>query len=294
LACHNYNDTLGRLPPAATKRDATNGPGSQADLYNGGYGNPFFHVLAFIEGGNLYNRSVITSPFRYYSAAYNYNVNTEATAQQIVKTYLCPSDPSAEPLLLTNPGVGINAPFAVGCYAFNFQVFGYTGSAETLLSPTSPPQLIGGPGGYFGTPSPYDPTSGTGGNASIPKTFQDGTTVTILFAEKYSRCSTTPASGTERGTLWAWWHTGYVYSPRFAWQSAWGTGAGPASKFLVRPTPFTGADSQCDGARASTSHNNINVVMADGSVRSLSAGLDATTWWLLCLPADGSVIGNLD
>src|ERR1051325_10075922 len=57
LACHNYNDTIGRLPPAATRSDSTNGPGTQADLFSGGYGNPFFHVLAFIEGGNLYNRS---------------------------------------------------------------------------------------------------------------------------------------------------------------------------------------------------------------------------------------------
>jgi hypothetical protein len=34
--------------------------------------------------------------------------------------------------------------------------------------------------------------------------------------------------------------------------------------------------------------------MADGSVRGLSAGLDANTWWLLCLPSDGLVVTSLD
>jgi len=286
LACHNLNDTLGRLPPAGNGPYAANQPSTVSDLWNGGWGNPFFHMLAYIEQGNLYNASQMTlGSTTYYSASYNYNVSTNATAQQIVKTYLCPSDPSADPLLLTNPSVGITAPFAVCGYAFNYQVFAYNG-ADSGQTPNNPPQLIDYPDGYLG-------------KASIPKTFQDGTSSTILFAEKYARCLTSsnpPVSGpgTERGSLWAWWHTGYVYYPRFAWQTWWLTGAGPASKFQVRPTPFLGANSVCDGARTSTSHNNMNVVMGDGSVRSLCANLDANTWWLMCLPADGQVIPNPD
>jgi hypothetical protein len=37
----------------------------------------------------------------------------------------------------------------------------------------------------------------------------------------------------------------------------------------------------------------MQVCLADGSVRSLSASLDANTWWLLCTPTDGTPI-NLD
>ena len=123
----------------------------------------------------------------------------------------------------------------------------------------------------------------------------DGTSNTILFAEKFAKCLTSSSApiygpGTERGCLWAWWDSGYVYYPRFGWQTWWNTGAGPASKFQVRPIPFTGANSVCDGARASTSHQNIDVVLGDASVRSLSGSMSGNAWWLLCLPSDGRVL----
>ena len=84
-----------------------------------------------------------------------------------------------------------------------------------------------------------------------------------------------------------------MYFPRFAWQTWWLTGAGPASKFQVMPNPFTGPNSVCDGARASTPHAAIQVCLGDGSVRTLSASLPAQTWWNLCTPQDGNPI-NLD
>jgi prepilin-type N-terminal cleavage/methylation domain-containing protein len=281
LACHNLNSTVGRLPPAGTLDGLAGRPTALQDLYNGGFGNPFFTLLPYIEGGNLYSQSVVTTPFRHFSAAYHYNIGPDATAQQIVKTYICPSDPSLPPnLIITNPSVGIFDPFAVTSYAFNFQVFGYTGVKALGVTPAN--QLIDYPNGYKG-------------HARIPVTFPDGTSNTILFAEKYSRCLTssqapTYGPGTERGSLWAWWNPDWVYYPRFAWQTWWNTGAGPASKFQVRPDPFLGASSKCDGARASTPHVAMNVCLADGSVRTLSADLDGQTWWELCTPADGNAV----
>ena len=120
----------------------------------------------------------------------------------------------------------------------------------------------------------------------------------VLFAEKYAVCLTSSnppinGPGTERGCLWDFFDTGWVYYPRFAWQTWWNTGEGPASKFLVQPNPFTGANSKCDGARASTPHQAMQIVLGDASVRSLSASLSADTWWKLCQPGDGAVI-NLD
>ncbi len=139
-----------------------------------------------------------------------------------------------------------------------------------------------------------DYSDGFQGAAKIPTSFGDGTSSTILFAEKYARCLTSSGApifgpGTERGNLWAWWHTGFVYYPRFAWQTWWGTGAGPASRFQVKPFPFVGADSQCDGARASTPHEAMNVTLADGSVRVLSGDMSGTIWWALCTPAGGEI-----
>jgi prepilin-type N-terminal cleavage/methylation domain-containing protein len=286
LAVHNINDTYGRLPPAATRNGLTGLPTVQADLYNGAYGNPFFMLLPFIEQDNLYKQSVRTAPFTHLSASYNYNVSTNATARQVIKTYICPSDPSVPgDYMITNPSVGIIQPFAVTSFAFNYQVFGYTGVVYNAANN----EMVGGTGGY---------SDGYAGNAKIPATFLDGTSNTILFTEKYAKCLTSSKSpifgpGTERGALWAWWDTGWVYYPRVGWQTWWGTGAGPNSKFQVRPTPFTGSDSQCDGARASTSHYAMNVVLGDGSVRSLSQSISAQNWWNMMTPADGKVI-NLD
>jgi hypothetical protein len=83
-----------------------------------------------------------------------------------------------------------------------------------------------------------------------------------------------------------------VYFPRVSWQTWWGTGAGPASKFVVQPNPFLGNNSKCDGARASTPHAAIQVVIGDGSVRTISAGIAAQTWWDLMTPTDGRVLQN--
>ena len=291
LACHNANDTIGYLPPAGS----ANGSGFHAgltaqqltdSLYGGGWGNPFFLLLPYIEGGNLYNRSqpASVSGVTFRASYYNYGSAPDALASTPVKTYICPSDPSVPgSQTILNPSVGITAPFAVGCYAFNFQVFGGIGG--------------GGNGQIAPTANGTDYSNGWKGKMRI-QTIPDGTTNTILFTEKYAVCLTSsnpPISGpgTERGCLWAWWHEGFVYYPRIGWQTWWGTGEGAASKFQVQPNPFTGNNSVCDGARASTAHQVMNVVLADASVRSLRQSMDGTMWWRLLTPSDNNVL-NFD
>lgn len=292
IACHNLNDAYKRLPPAAVDNGrvpSDNGTNpiplatAQKNLFNGAWGNPFFMMLPFIEQKNLFDQSIVNTPFAHINVSYHFDTGaTDATVRHVIPTYLCRSDPSLpSDLTITVPSVGTIDPFGVSSYAFNYQVFAYY---PHDYGPTLPPtgQFIDYPDGYKG-------------RAKIPGTFPDGTSNTILFAEKYSRCLTSslpPISGpgTERGCLWAWWNTGYVYYPRFAWQTWWNTGAGPASKFQVQPTPFLGTTSQCDGARTSTPHPVMQVCLADGSVRSLSGSIDGQTWWNLCTPTDGKVI----
>jgi prepilin-type N-terminal cleavage/methylation domain-containing protein len=290
LAMHNVHDTYERFPAQGTRSDSGL-PSVPADITTGGFGNPFFQALPFMEQSNLFNRSVRTSPFTHNSASYNYNVGADATARQVIPGYICPSDPSVPgDKLINNPSVGIFDPFAVSCYAFNYQIFGHTGM-ESGIAPAG--QLVG-PAGAMGC---YGGPDGEYSGRATIATITDGTSNTILFAEKYAKCLTSSGAptfgpGTERGCLWAWWHSGYVYYPRFAWQTWWNTGAGPASKFQVRPMPFTGANSLCDGARASTGHETMQVVLADASVRSLARNMDPQTWWLLCTPQDGRVLPN--
>lgn len=159
-----------------------------------------------------------------------------------IKGYLCPSDPGAA-------GAGKPGhPWAPGSYAANYQVFALGGRRTWQ------------------------------GGARLPATFPDGTSNTLLFAEKYARCH-------DMGTAWARVDTD-------PWQPAFCAFVhGPASKFQVRPTPFdSGA---CDPGRASTAHpGGIQVCLADGSVRTISPGISPETWWAACTPSGGEVLSN--
>jgi len=281
LAIHNLHDTYNRFPPAACYDGLSARPTSPNDLFAGAWGNPFFMMLPFVEQDNLFKKSVVNTPFTHINASYNYNIATDATARQHIPVYICPSDPSVPPdKTITNPSVGIIQPFAVSSYAFNYQVF-----AQSAMESWVPPA-----GQYI------DYSDGYRGYSTIA-TILDGTSNTIFFTEKYARCLTSSGAptfgpGTERGALWDWWDTGWVYYPRVGWQTWWNTGAGPASKFQVRPVPFLGNNSKCDGAKASTGHNAMQVVFGDGSVRSLTEAIAAQTWWDLMTPVDGKVVSN--
>jgi hypothetical protein len=66
------------------------------------------------------------------------------------------------------------------------------------------------------------------------------------------------------------------------------TAIGPASKFQMQPMPYIG---NCDPLRASTAHTGgILGGMADGSVRTISQGVSANTWWYVCTPSGGETL----
>jgi prepilin-type N-terminal cleavage/methylation domain-containing protein len=282
LATHNCNDSMGRLPP-------------QAGTYGGAYYAPlFFHLLPFVEQGNVwktanwldYNAKVgQTSP----NPASVFNIgfiwptwdsvnpsNNTWLRQSMIPTYRCPSDPSL--------GNGLDWTPGDSSYAGNFQVFGGAGNTNSSTN--------------------WD------GHASIPATFADGTSNTILFAEKYSRCDGTGAPG---GT---WWMRGVYHGVKsftgtnspgsddsfpgdrlsavFAGGrgrdgTVWATGTG--SKFLVQPANFLKTSGQCNRRFASSPHTaGMNVALGDGSVRFLGSGLSGATWWAACTPAGGEVL----
>jgi prepilin-type N-terminal cleavage/methylation domain-containing protein len=271
LAAHHCNDTHGRLPPAIGWYPSSAPSGSS------GWGTLFFHLLPYIEQDTLYQSARVAGSNSlgqnpgpnapYYSGeagagTANY-VGTHA-----VKTYVCPADPSVPP-----GGVYTDTVFGLqwgsSSYAGNFTIFGLVDSTYNLA------------------PGPFSVSYQ--GFGRIPATIPDGTSNTVLFAEKYARCETNQF-GIARGCMWDWWEaqTGYVYHPLFAWETWWGTGIGPQSKFQVKPLPFLG---NCDPARPATGHTGGMVVcLADGSVRTLADGMSGTTWWDAVTPNGGETL----
>jgi hypothetical protein len=61
--------------------------------------------------------------------------------------------------------------------------------------------------------------------------------------------------------------------------------------FTIPPNNTVG-HSTCDVGLASSAHGQIQMVMCDGSVRSVSPGISAQTWWSACTRSGGEVLGS--
>jgi prepilin-type processing-associated H-X9-DG protein len=280
IACHNCNDTMNRLPP-------------QAGNFGGAFFGPlFYHLLPYVEQDAAYKDAIWLD----YSAAVGTPVPNPGTTVNIgvlwptwdsvavgngiflrqvrIPVYQCPSDPSL--------GNCIDWCNGDSTYAGNFQVFGGVANVNS--------------------------NSNWDGGARIPSTFQDGTSNTILFAEKYSRCNGT---GNPGGT---WWMRGVYHGQqglpggsddsypgdRLSAVFAGGRGidgtvwlTGNASKFLVQPQRYLANPGPCDKRLASSPHTaGMNVALADGSVRFLNQGISPATWWAACTPAGNETLGS--
>jgi prepilin-type N-terminal cleavage/methylation domain-containing protein len=170
LAVHNYNDAYQGKLPALTDL----GTGAPTGW---GYQSLFFNILPYIEQDNVYRVFQRQTP-----ALYARNTGTpRGAAMTIIPTYLSPADSTASngttmrmsslPAVTGAPSntAITNAEFATTSYAANGMVF----------------------------------KSNTGG---LPRTFVDGTSNTVMFAERYQVC--TPAGSASQNppvyNLWAY------------------------------------------------------------------------------------------
>jgi prepilin-type N-terminal cleavage/methylation domain-containing protein len=258
LALHNYQDANNRLPAEYY---------IYADSAGALHGGPvLWMILPYLEQGNLYSEAngYAYTQIPQGGGTYKY------ACEYMQTLFLCPTDASGPDFgLWSVDGSGNDVGlWAYGNYATNFQV--------------------------FGAPNVGDNGANFNGSPSLTYSFPDGTSETILFAEKARHLADNYDS------LWAHGSWCVPYMATFAYGSANGsTGyatadteggpaipgiVGPASKFQVQPPIGTAYP-----ALASTAHLTMNVLMGDGSVITLSGGIDPNTWWALCTPAQGDV-----
>jgi prepilin-type processing-associated H-X9-DG protein len=278
LACHHCNETFGRLPPAEGYFPGpTNTPGN-------GAGPVTLLLLNYLEQNNIYQtlRPYITPGGTYeiytvnHGGYWNSNPASVTGRKTRIRTYVCPSDPSAGNWVNNGGGDGLGVGLADISYAANFYVFG------------NPQNFTRAPTDRYlnGITNPW------GGTPAIPKTFPDGTSHTILFAERYACCQANGSGTAIYGGIW--WHAGNDVGPYFA-IPYFGGSLYQGSNSVVflwqqQPNPW---QTQCNPDLASSPHPGaINVSLADGSVRHLSNGMSQTTWSNACNPSDGLVLGN--
>jgi hypothetical protein len=134
------------------------------------------------------------------------------------------------------------------------------------------------------------------GKPRLTVTFPDGTSNTILFAEKYASAWISAAAngGTmyKGGCHWAYFQADCqnalfaYYDPgqnnRISPTDPSAVGPG---HFQVQPNPTGG----CNPCLPATGHRVMNVCMGDASVRGLSGGMNPSAWWALVTPASGDI-----
>jgi prepilin-type N-terminal cleavage/methylation domain-containing protein/prepilin-type processing-associated H-X9-DG protein len=215
--------------------------GSFQGFAPGGYtnnGNIFYWLLPYVEQDNVYKLHPT-----YYSW---YIPGTDPydpgpIVQRPLKLFLCPSDGNNNPQQMwTNGWAGSN-------YVANYQVFANAPAWDTTYK------------------------------ARIPATFTDGTSNTIVFAEKVMRCSD--------GFSALWGHGNWDYNWMPAFQTwVW---SGPGAMFQVQPL------NNCSHWLASSNHSGgMNVCLGDGSVRFINQGLSNSTWWAACTPHNNDILGS--
>jgi len=317
LACHNCNDSFQSMPPyhCAPPIAVTSyfgkypqtplSPSGPSFLAGGNEGSVMYWLLPFVEADNLFKLGAyqsaqtnaqgavlgqVYSPYvttsngnsalvgkRNVSSTSHGDSAAEATfvGQAAVKTYICPSDPTA-------PSTGINSNYQGGLgacsYACNYLVFG-----TAYLNQTN--TAIQNPDGW--TPANSSTSIAPGFLPRIGTTFTDGTSNTILFAEKFSNCNwfmanttTTPTPG---GNVWCWDGNDAQWAPAFAMESPWNDG----TKFQTQPTSVT-----CNVGYAQTGHNGGMVIaMADASARTVAPSVSQTTWLAVCTPNGAEILG---
>jgi prepilin-type N-terminal cleavage/methylation domain-containing protein/prepilin-type processing-associated H-X9-DG protein len=251
VGLHNYHSTFGKMPPMARCGAVTN---DCADT--GEKGNLWIYLLPYIEQDNIYKMSRPFGP-----NPRNPSVDTDGVnsfASKTIPTYLCPSDATSEP-----PATWANG-WVVSSYVANHDAFHNPADGGWMTN--------------WHLPNSYQ--------ASLERTYTDGTSNTICVAEAYARCRWLDGSNNtvETGTLWAHetvtpdWHAMF---------NDWNA-RGAASKFQVMPSnPL----SQCNRFVPQQIHpGGMNVLLLDGSVRTVNSNLSATTWAMALTPNAGEVL----
>jgi len=258
------------LPPLAA-------PDAYTDLqvsgpYRGVKGaTVFYWLLPYLEQAPVYDEGKKMGQM-YVVDRSGSSLKLIGAASRPIWTLICPSEPTrANATGIAESTYGDSHVFGASSYAANYLVFG---------NPAA------------GTNSINDWVVRSEGKTSL-KHLVDGTSQTIMFAERYASCGNTGDPDTfTQSCLWG--DSNEQFRPAFCVnetsQRPFRKGFRPCLMFQEAPDWVN----TCDSRRAQTPHAAImNVCMSDGSVRSISTAVEDVVWQRYCDPQDGEPVDGI-
>jgi prepilin-type N-terminal cleavage/methylation domain-containing protein len=192
----------------------------------------------------------------------------------VVKSYVSPGDPSCPSNNLINDNWG---PRGATSYAANYYVFGEV----------------------------------DGGDASIPRTFQDGQSNTIVFVERYAVCGSAAhawdndsngGNVAPGGAAPGGQNIGNDSSPAYfdntsptllGWGNPYNFNGNTQTVLPTMPPQFQPSAAACNPARAQGMYaGGMMVGLGDGSVRLVNSGVSQLTISEAIFPNDGQPLGS--
>jgi prepilin-type N-terminal cleavage/methylation domain-containing protein len=289
LATHNYSDAKKRLPNEYGYLENFTTPYSQNYSVAGmPFGTVFFVLLPYVEQTALYNNSL--SPMFYNNLPYT----TAGKKASPGTWYFAPHVSGTVPVYVnpSDPTLGVNV----------------SGTTTVTTPMTYTPTLLGGqpaPVSYLynyavfqsGTGGPYD------GYMTFPK-ITDGTSNTIFFTDGYSGCNYNKLwnqyywvyyfrqwNYVRDWYLWTAYGPYYDYGPMYYY---WGDSqyVGPPQYYVYTYFQIQPQLNNISCLTPNTPFPALTLAMGDGSVRTVSQGISANTWYAVNTPNSGDTIGS--
>ena len=289
IACHQYHDTRGTLPPAIQMKSTSNVNQAEGQAFGP---NWVVLLLPLIEQGNLYN-SVGSSIDSYMDDG---NTNWRSIRGETLKGMICASDAEYTSKLWV--GIAGFPDWGRGnyaCNAFGIHQNSSNGWKSSMNGASPALEANPPPDGYI-----TDIPAGTHGGGVMCINYgakingiPDGASNTVLLGEL--RNGGAAGLNDVRGT----WALGYPGASVIAGHASWdcrtpnnkgsladdiGPGAVDAPKIGLGAYP----SANFNQAQSRSRHTaGVNVAMCDGSVRFVNNTITQAAWWCLNARDDG-------
>jgi prepilin-type N-terminal cleavage/methylation domain-containing protein len=235
---------------------------SPAGYDGNSYGSTFWHLLPYIEGDTIWKAGK-----QLYLTPNQISPGNPLTAQSVYFPWNTSGQEFKTYMCPSDPTQSQGAWPGRGSYVSNYLVFGW----------------------------------GNGSNGRIPATFQDGTSNTIMYTERFAQCSSS-------FTAWGWW--GGPNDPNTPCYNYFTLNGGIAGnppnpnsqsiKFIVASNASQCISPSTDGSTGTgapgtcTPHgaSGIVVTLGDASARMVNGAISQSTWAAANTPAGGDILGN--